>query len=253
MIIAGASNSLPFRLEGVVCRRCDYSYLPSEQLASVRHFDQGWDAAKQGVFDLSAPGSRGSAWLDLPPTLALAVTRRRADYFAGRICASLAIKELTGRSHDIPIMADRSPAWPKGTLGSISHTADHAVAIAASTGLYRLLGVDVEKLISQEQLQAVRELACCDGDIEFQPVEMPYDAFLTLIFSAKEAVYKAAYPLVRQVLDFKEVIVLDITATTIRLAFRRTSPFAGIIPISIPVLYRFCGPLCFCVAYDTCL
>lgn len=249
MIITGASNSLPFPLEGVVCRRCDYSYLPSEQLTSVWHFDEGWDVAKQGVFDLSARGSRGSAWLDLPPTLAWAVTKRRADYFAGRICASLAIKELTGRSHDIPIMEDRSPAWPKGTLGSISHTADHAVAIAASTALYHLLGVDVEKLISQDQLQAVRELVCSTGDIEFQPVEMPYHAFLTLIFSAKEAFYKAAYPLVRQVFDFKEVVVLDITATRIQLAFKQTSPFASIIPIDVPVLHRFCGPLCFCVAY----
>ena len=76
--------------------------------------------------------------------VASAVAKRRREFFAGRNLARVAIARLGVAAMAIPRNADRSPRWPPGIRGSISHTDEHVmVAVTDSPGIQGI-GIDVE-------------------------------------------------------------------------------------------------------------
>jgi 4'-phosphopantetheinyl transferase EntD len=95
-----------------------------------------------------------------------------------------------------------APAWPGGITGSLAHDDDMAVAAIAAVGQIRSLGIDVEPALP------------LPDDI-FALVAIPTDRTETadrhlagrILFAAKEAVYKAVYPLDRQVLGYEDIAV----------------------------------------------
>ncbi|OZS41523.1 4'-phosphopantetheinyl transferase family protein [Photobacterium sanguinicancri] len=62
------------------------------------------------------------------PQLQKSVTKRQAEFLAGRLCVKLLMHRLLGYSTPVPISPDRSPSWPVGVTGSISHSNNHAIA-----------------------------------------------------------------------------------------------------------------------------
>lgn len=136
----------------------------------------------------------------LPDRIARAAPRRRAEWLAGRRCASEALQLLTGQGACPGMAPDRSPLWPDGTLGSISHSGDVAVAIAARAGACRGIGIDIERVMAEPEA----------GEIAVQAMtaqercRFEGDAFsVTLAFSAKESLFKALYPLLRRPMSFQ--------------------------------------------------
>jgi 4'-phosphopantetheinyl transferase EntD len=133
--------------------------------------------------------------------------RRIADFAAGRLCARRALAELGVLDFPITVNADRSPGWPPGVTGSISHTDGFRCAAAGPEVRFGSIGVDVE-IVGR-----------VSGEIEalvFTPPEAAFLATLTgrrralaatIVFSAKEAFYKCQYALTRQWLDFHDVTV----------------------------------------------
>ncbi len=126
----------------------------------------------------------------------------RQDSFAsGRHCAHLA-QSLLGRSPQAIGRRQRVPQWPDNLVGSITHSLHLAAAIVSAT--YAGVGIDLEKVgrVTPKLYPAVltpREQAVVDGQ---------GPARATLIFSAKEAAYKAIYPLVQCYIGFQEAEVL---------------------------------------------
>jgi 4'-phosphopantetheinyl transferase EntD len=102
----------------------------------------------------------------------------------------------------VPKGAGGAPIWPAGVVGSLAH--DEAVAVAA-VGLRRdfaSIGIDVEPAgaLPADMLALVvtpRERRVIDDD----PVRA------RLLFAAKEAVYKAIYPLDGVFLEFGDIEV----------------------------------------------
>ncbi|TPL86073.1 4'-phosphopantetheinyl transferase superfamily protein [Mesorhizobium sp. B2-3-12] len=95
-----------------------------------------------------------------------------------------------------------APAWPDGITGSLAHDDDMAVVAVAPVGHIVSLGIDVEPALPlPDEISAL--------------VAMPADRTGTadrqlagrILFAAKEAVYKAAYPLDRQVLGYEDIAV----------------------------------------------
>jgi 4'-phosphopantetheinyl transferase EntD len=130
-----------------------------------------------------------------------AVARRVAEFAAGRHCARLALRELGIEAGPIPIGERGAPQWPAGVTGSISHGAELAGAVAARTTAYSGLGLDIERR-GRLAPQLYRLL------FTEQELAAPITPDLAvLLFSAKEAVYKAAFPLLRQWIDFTEVLI----------------------------------------------
>jgi 4'-phosphopantetheinyl transferase EntD len=130
--------------------------------------------------------------------------KRIADFAAGRLCARLALETLGLTGFVIGVNSDRSPCWPAGVVGSISHTHGYACAVAAfETGVLGL-GIDAE-IVGRVEPQLDR-LIFTPPESEYlarlQPTERARAA--TVIFSAKEAFYKCQYPRTRRWLDFTD-------------------------------------------------
>ncbi|MFI7444863.1 4'-phosphopantetheinyl transferase [Nonomuraea indica] len=139
--------------------------------------------------------------------VANAVDRRRAEFATGRHCARAALARLG--FPPAPVLADErgAPVWPSGVVGSITHCAGYRAAAVSVDVLS--VGIDAEpcRPLPDGVLEAIslpreREMLARLGDAQ------PWDR---LLFSAKESVYKAWYPLARRLLGFEDALV-DIDA-----------------------------------------
>lgn len=131
----------------------------------------------------------------LPPQLARARPARQAQYLAGRAAAAAAVGCLTGRAVAPGMNPDRSPAWPAGTIGSISHTRTHAIALAGDARRYNAIGVDLETLPEPASAPDLIRVILTPAERQRWAGE-PEALLAGLVFSCKESLFKALYPLV---------------------------------------------------------
>ncbi|MGL4319901.1 MAG: 4'-phosphopantetheinyl transferase family protein, partial [Paracoccaceae bacterium] len=148
------------------------------------------------------PGA-GIGWADpratAPGDLPIgAIPARRAEFAAGRAAAAQALAAL-GITADVPMGDDRAPIWPAGISGSITHTKTMAFAAVATAGA---IGIDLEPegavaadlwthVLRPEEREIVRQ----------------NPALATRIFCAKEAVFKAQYPLTKLMFGFERLLI----------------------------------------------
>lgn len=138
----------------------------------------------------------------LPPQLLRAMPKRKAEYVAGRRCAAEAIRRLTGHSVFPGMGKDRAPIWPDGVVGAISHSHERAIALAGSRLRFRGIGIDVERLLTEEEARDIATQALTAS--ERHNLGNAIDPFMTgLIFSAKESLFKALYPTVKRFFFFE--------------------------------------------------
>lgn len=139
--------------------------------------------------------------------VAHAASVRRREFAAGRHCARRALTRLGIEGFAVRAAPDRAPIWPRGVVGSISHTHDFCVAAVARRADAASVGVDAEP---NEPLDAeLLEIVCSPTEREWlarQP-EAERGPLARLIFSAKECTYKCQYPLSHAFLEFEDVAV----------------------------------------------
>ena len=103
------------------------------------------DLFPSGVAFAIAP--LGDAGDDLHPeersAVADAIESRRREFAAGRALARRQLARLGVDPGPIPARADRTPIWPEGVVGSISHCADLCAVVVARADAFRSLGLDV--------------------------------------------------------------------------------------------------------------
>jgi enterobactin synthetase component D len=149
-----------------------------------------------------------------------AVLKRQCEYLAGRYCARACLQKLSQEKGSavsnimVGTGKNREPLWPQGIIGSISHSSQFAIAIVSgSANPYLGLGVDIE-----ERMQADLALSLCDQvmsekeRLQFNRLsQICFEDFVTLVFSAKEALFKALFPRVGVYLEFdsSELISFD--------------------------------------------
>ena len=135
------------------------------------------------------------------------VEKRRREFSASRRCARAALARLGTTGFPLLPGRDRAPIWPRGVVGSITHTdggPDGYCAVAvARRGLTAGLGIDAEPRLSLPvelwpRVLDARELH--DARSAAEP-----GILARLIFSAKETTYKALYPIFKQFLDFSDL------------------------------------------------
>ena len=185
-------------------------------------------ASEMRIAELAVHGSPEEAsralGIAFPPQLARAVATRRMEFLAGRLCARRALQAAGfSGSADLAINARRGPVWPAGFVGSIAHGADTAWAVAASQTHYRALGIDLERLVTPA---AAAELSASvllhtEGALA-RSVNISYEQFLSLAFSAKETLYKCLNPLTGAAFDFLDVEIVELSPRTglLRVALR---------------------------------
>ncbi len=130
-----------------------------------------------------------------------AVPKRRAEYTTVRRCARTALAELGVADHPLVKGELGAPQWPDGVVGSMTHCAGYRGAAVALTAHITTVGIDAEPNAALPD--GVLDRIARPEDLRDLPAAAgATPAWDRLLFSAKESVYKAWYPLARTFLDF---------------------------------------------------
>lgn len=134
-----------------------------------------------------------------------AVDKRRREFAAGRLLAHGLLEAVGAPRSPLLPDADRVPSWPTGVVGSITHCQSLCAVAVASTSEWSGVGLDVEPAAPMDEALLPQVLR----DAEFARISALPDAIRPfggiLVFSIKEAVYKAIYPQCRVFLEFRQV------------------------------------------------
>ena len=137
--------------------------------------------------------------------VAQAVAKRRREFALVRACARRAMEKLGVPPRPLLPGERGAPDWPPGLAGSMTHCDGYcAAALVRATDLASL-GIDAEPHapLPDGVLDAVALPAEAER-LRRLAGERPEVHWDRLLFSAKESVYKAWFPLTRRWLDFAE-------------------------------------------------
>lgn len=159
--------------------------------------------------------------LPFPDILKSAVLKRRAEYLAGRYAARQLLQEV-GCNGVVATGSDRAPIWPTGWRGSISHTETWAIAILAPYNFSIGLGVDIETFRPEIMREITTAFTTPDERDVLGASRLPFETALLIVFSAKESLFKALYPLVQQIFGFEVAKLCELDAHNNRFTMELT-------------------------------
>ena len=158
--------------------------------------------------DVVATAERYSDAVDLTPLpeeeplIARSVAKRRNEFITVRQCAREALGKLD--VGPVPILkGDKGePCWPDGIVGSLTHCEGFRGAVVARSTEVRSVGIDAEPhgvlpkgVLGAVALPAEQDaVATLEGDLHWDRI----------LFCAKEATYKAWFPLTHRWLGFED-------------------------------------------------
>lgn len=136
-----------------------------------------------------------------------AIPSRRAEFGTGRILARQALRALNAIDQPILSGADREPLWPKGFVGSITHTNGWCAVAVAQKSAVDYLGIDVEVAISIPS--NVSRLIHSPEEVRNAAYQLQLEELTsTVIFSAKESVFKAYFQASASKLTFDQIHII---------------------------------------------
>lgn len=137
------------------------------------------------------------------PLIAKSVAKRRNEFITVRHCARIALDELGVAP--VPILkGDKGePCWPDGVVGSLTHCTGYRGAVVGRSEAVRSVGIDAEPhdVLPNGVLDAI-SLPAERTELPLAlPSALHWDRIL---FCAKEATYKAWFPLTKRWLGFED-------------------------------------------------
>jgi 4'-phosphopantetheinyl transferase EntD len=137
-----------------------------------------------------------------------AVASRRIEFGTARWCARQALAKLGLPPAPILPGLRGAPGWPSGVVGSMTHCAGYRAAALAHSREVATIGIDAEPhtalpdgvgdvIASHAEQRALAELAGAAPEVFWDK----------LLFSAKEATYKAWFPLTQRWLGFNDAVI----------------------------------------------
>ncbi len=142
--------------------------------------------------------------------------QRRREFATSRACAHLALTQLGLAPSAVPIGQHCEPRWPSGVVGSITHCSGYRGCAVAHLANTMTIGIDAEPHAALPMgvlnyIVESQERSWLSEHMRYMP-EVHWDR---LVFSAKESVYKAWFPLTGRSLGFKKVVLtLDSSTET---------------------------------------
>lgn len=140
-----------------------------------------------------------------------AVEKRRREFTTARACARAALGRIGLPVAPILTGERGEPLWPQEVVGSITHCEGYRACAVARSSEILTIGIDAEPnaalpeglladIARPEELPGLRDLAMENAGIHWD----------RLLFSAKESVYKAWFPVAKRWLGFEDArIVFD--------------------------------------------
>lgn len=185
--------------------------------------EAGWRGGKLGIGDALCEDGH-DFWPGESRSVARATPARKAEFAAGRAAARQALRNIGMIPYSIPMGADRAPVWPTGVVGSITHHEGRCLAVVARRSALSGLGLDLAALDPLAEDLWPTILTDQDRDwVSAQDASLQ-GGYAQMIFSAKEATYKALYPQSPRVVGFDAMhIVPDLSrgrfTATLRIPF----------------------------------
>jgi 4'-phosphopantetheinyl transferase EntD len=137
-----------------------------------------------------------------------AVDKRRREFRTTRHCARRALSQLGLPL--VPLLRGEhgQPQWPAGVVGSMTHCVGYRAAAVARSCEIPALGIDAEPHapLPAEVLQTIAVPEEHQALIALAR-SAPQTCWDRVLFCAKEAVYKAWFPLTRRWLGFADVTI----------------------------------------------
>jgi 4'-phosphopantetheinyl transferase EntD len=134
------------------------------------------------------------------------VEKRRREFLTGRACARDALAGLGLPPAPVGSGARGEPLWPPGVVGSITHCEGYRACAVARTSSALALGIDAERNaplaagVWEEVAHGPEREHRDDGSASAPHLD-------AVLFSAKEAIFKAWFPLTRRWLGFGDAEV----------------------------------------------
>jgi len=153
--------------------------------------------------------------------IARSVAKRRNEFVTVRHCARVAMGRL-GISEGPILKGEKGePRWPEGVVGSLTHCEGYRGAVVGRSTAVRSVGIDAEPhgVLPDGVLDAI-SLPVERHEIAALPAGLHWDRIL---FCAKEATYKAWFPLTERWLGFEDAHIsfdVDAAGTTGRFVSR---------------------------------
>ncbi|HEY3970344.1 MAG TPA: 4'-phosphopantetheinyl transferase superfamily protein [Solirubrobacteraceae bacterium] len=137
-----------------------------------------------------------------------AVEKRRREFTTARACAREALGQIGLAAVPIATGERGEPLWPADVVGSITHCEGYRACAVARSSEILTIGIDAEPnaalpeglladIARPEELPGLRRLRMEHADVHWD----------RLLFSAKESVYKAWFPLAKRWLGFEDARV----------------------------------------------
>ena len=164
-------------------------------------------------------------------------TRRQREFAEGRDCARTLLDHFEV-SEEVGVAEDRSPIWPTGFAGSISHSDNWVWTSVAESANTSSLGIDTEVIVTRKTRNLLYDDIVTEqermiiGSLGLNP-EMAF----TLAFSAKEAFYKCWYPITKQFFGFRQAGIQSCNSKTIRIVSLVSNPNFKLTPNWLDVHY----------------
>jgi enterobactin synthetase component D len=167
------------------------------------------------LYDESVDLTTCFAGVALPATLHSAVRKRQYEYLAGRWCARRALATLAPSLAQWELAAgdDRAPSWPEACVGAITHTQGYVAAVVGLSRDFVGIGCDTEQRFDLERARRIASHFARPQELSSLVAHAPLDEadLATLVFSAKESVYKCLYPSVKRFFGFQCAEVIEVT------------------------------------------
>ena len=154
--------------------------------------------------------------IEKPKLLSQWIPKRQAQFLAGRVAAkqALSLNSIQVMPKHVGIGNTREPIWPAAFLGSISHTGHTSIAsVCKKNKTPAGLGIDIQETISQQLQSQISSTVLTYNDCQWFTKRLNHfhkSLLFTLIFSAKESFFKAAFISVGQYFDFIDVSIIAI-------------------------------------------
>jgi enterobactin synthetase component D len=157
---------------------------------------------------------------------------RRREFDAGRQCAAEALR-LAGAQHwseEVGAGPAGEPLWPDGFVGSITHSRGLVAAAVASRHHASALGIDLEHVVAEERASRVSRIVLHACESRLKADGLDETTRFTLIFSAKEALFKCLYPVVLRRFGYRDAAVRRIDTTTGTFRIELITPLGAAFP-----------------------